>query len=344
MDTSKAELVQVRRIYGDGRHNAFTDLLFWKGHYYLTFRTAEAHGLPPNGDVLVLRSQDLHTWETCARFDTGGDDRDPKLVDAGDQLAVMFGTWYPRWGDGTRTIPGLSHDLISHVTLSRDGLCWSVPRQVYGGNYWLWRTLSTEEGYWCAAYHFPVQQDRDCRSIHLLHSPDLLNWTLRCVMKVGGGCGEPALYQPTPNTLHCVIRAESGTDHSWLGRSTAPYVEWTWHDLGVMIHAPAVRSVAGRWLVAGRSRVADLPLGIYPPESGHHTSLWEIRGEGVTHVLTVPSAGDCSYPGLAIGPEGEVVMSYYSQHERLPLPSQPPVPADVFLAHVRVLPRCSNSE
>jgi hypothetical protein len=56
----------------------------------------------------------------------------------------------------------------------------------------------------------------------------------------------------------------------------------------------------------------------------------------VTHLLTVPSAGDCSYPGLAIGPDGKAVMSYYSQHERLPLPEGMPVPADIFMAHFRV--------
>ena len=336
MDTSETVLLQIRRIYGDGRHNAFTDLLFWKGHYYLGFRTAEQHGLLPNGDVLVLRSRDLHTWEPCARFDTGGDDRDPKLVNAGDRLAVMFGTWVPRWGDGTRSIPGLSHDMISHVALSRDGLCWSVPRQVHGVNYWLWRTLATEEGYWCAAYHFPVRQDRDRRSIHLLHSPDLLNWTLRSVMKVGGGCGEAALYRPAPNTLHCILRAEGGTDHSWFGMSVEPYTEWTWHDLGVMIHAPVVLPIAGRWIVAGRSRAEDLPAEVRPSDSGHHTSVWEIGDRSATHLLTVPSAGDCSYPGLAIGPDGEAVMSYYSQHERMPLPEGMPVPADIFIAHFRV--------
>jgi hypothetical protein len=95
------ELLSIERLFADGYHNAFTDLMRWKGHYYLGFRTAQHHNMPPYGDVVLYRSEDLASWELCGRFDTGGDDRDPKLIDGGDRLGVVFGTWIPRWGDGT---------------------------------------------------------------------------------------------------------------------------------------------------------------------------------------------------------------------------------------------------
>jgi len=327
-----AELLDVKPLLADGYHNAFTDLLRWKDHYYVSFRTAQSHGMPPNGDVVVYRSPDLADWELCIRLDTGGDDRDPKLVDAGERLAVTFGTWIPRWGDGTRTVPNAPSDLVTHVAASEDGLCWAVPRQVYGVNYWLWRILPAEGGYYCAAYHFGRRDDRDMRTVHLLHSEDLFDWRLLCLMRSGGGCGEPALYQPEPGVMCCVVRTLEPRHHSWLGRSTRPYTEWDWTDLGVMVHAPAVLRVHGKWLVAGRSQEEDLPDGCCEASGSHHTSVWEIADRGAQHVLTVPSAGDCSYPGLALGSGGEVVMSYYSQHERLPLSGSRPTPSDVYLA------------
>jgi hypothetical protein len=116
-----AELLSIERVFADGYHNAFTDLMFWKDHYYLGFRTAQHHNMPPYGDVVLYRSEDTRSWELCGRFDTGGDDRDPKLIDGGDRLGVVFGTWIPRWGDGTRSIRGAEMDLISHVVTSRDG-------------------------------------------------------------------------------------------------------------------------------------------------------------------------------------------------------------------------------
>ena len=329
-----AKLLSLDTVYADGYHNAFTDLLKWKGHYYLTFRTSDTHGFPPNGDTVVMRSADLKSWETCAEISTGGDDRDPKLIDAGDHLGIVFGTWYPRWHDDS--IPNGPSDLISQVTLSRDGLCWCAPKQLYSPNYWLWRILPAEGAYYCAAYHFPIRSDYDKRTVHLLRSEDLYDWRLVCQMRIGGGPGEPVLYQPEPDALHCVARSVQPNNHSWLGKSAAPYTDWTWNCLDAMIHAPVVLKTGDEWIVAGRSQVCDLPEGTVEPDSGHHTSLWAIRNDKAEHLLTVPSAGDTSYCGLAFGPEGEVAMSYYSQHERMPLPKVPPTPADVFLARIEL--------
>ena len=334
-----AELLNITRVFADGYHNAFTDLLRWEDHYYLCFRTAQAHSVSPAGDVVIYRSEDLEDWELCVQFDTGGDDRDPKLIDAGDRIGVVFGTWFPRWGDRTWSVPNAEYDLVSHISASRDGTCWSAPRQVYGVNYWLWRILSTEEGFYCPAYHFARRDDRDMRTVHLLYSEDLFDWRLRGLMRSGGGCGEPVLYRPEPDSLHCIARTLEPRHHSWIGQSRAPYTEWAWSDLGVMIHAPVVLEMEGRWIVAGRSQEEDLPEGsyqMYGDQPSPHASVWEIMGTEVEHLLTVPSAVDCSYAGLAFGPEGEILMSYYSQHERLPLPSGPPTPADVFLARFRV--------
>ena len=331
------QLLDLQRVVHDGFHNAFTDLLRWKGHYYLAFRKAQEHGVAPPGEVVILRSADLTAWEDCARISTGGDDRDPKLIDAGDHLAIVFGTWFPRWADGS--LKGeVTHDLVSHVCVSRDGLIWSAPRQVYGVNYWLWRVFaSADEGFFCSAYHFPRRSSRTERSIHLLHSDDLFDWHLVGLMREGDGPGEPVLYQPGPGVLHCVIRREAPDHRTWLGRARAPYTEWEWNDMGVMIHAPVVIEIEGKWLVAGRSRPQDLPKGTVPADSGAHTSLWRITEEGLAeHLLTVPSGGDCSYCGFAQDPEGQLLMSYYSQHERLPLPAFPPTPADIFLARIRL--------
>ncbi|MBT4497516.1 MAG: hypothetical protein HOC74_07335 [Gemmatimonadetes bacterium] len=333
-----AELLSIERLFGDGYHNAFTDLKFWKGRYYLCFRTAQSHGVTDPGDVVVYRSADLEEWSPCARFDTGGDDRDPKLIDAGERLGVVFGTWFPRWGADGRSVRSLTHDLISHISVSRDGSCWSTPRQMYGVNYWMWRVLSAAEGFYCAAYHFGRRDDRDMRTVHLLFSQDLFDWRLKGLMRSGGGAGESVLFQSAPGELSCVTRTLEPNHHSWIGRSRKPYMEWEWEDLGVMIHAPVVLEMDGRWIVAGRSQEADLPAesfgrhGEHPTSAEHHTSVWTLEGNRAVHELTVPSNGDCSYAGLASGLDGEILMSYYSQHERLPLPTAPPAPADIFLA------------
>lgn len=334
-----AELLDLHCIYGDGRHNAFTDLLFWRGHYYVCFRAAENHGIEPPGDILIIRSADLQNWEICGHLYTGGDDRDPKLTDLGDRLAVTFGTWYPRWRKGSLPQESAPYDLITHVCFSHDGTSWSAPRQIWGPNYWLWRIFKDDkEGYLCPAYHFPARTlQKDTWSVHLLRSQDLLEWEFVAVMRAGCDGSEAALFRLEEDYLGCVLRAVEPQNHSWLGRSRAPYTEWEWQDLGVMIHAPVLLGMEDMWIVAGRSQPQDLPPGTVAADSGHHTSVWALTREGrLEHVLTVPSAGDCSYCGLAWGPKGEILMSYYSQHERLPLPQGQPTPADIFLARFRL--------
>lgn len=328
-------LTSVTRLFDDGYHNAFTDILRWNDHYYVSYRTAQHHSMPPNGDVVIYRSADLVDWELCGRFDTGGDDRDPKLIDAGDRLGVVFGTWIPRWGDGTRSIRNVETDLISHVAVSRDGKTWGAPRQIYGLNYWMWRILSDQDGFYCAGYHFPVRAERDRRSVDLMFSDDLFEWKRIGQIRIGGSPGEPVLFRTNDKTLRCVIRTEQPDDHSWIGEAREPYENWNWTDLGVMIHAPVVLHVGDRWICAGRSKGEHLPVDAIPEDPdgrSHHTSVWDITDSRAEHILTVPSAGDCSYCGLAHGPDGDVVMSYYSQHERFPLPSDRPTPADVYLA------------
>jgi len=47
---------EIRKIYSDGGHNAFTDMEYWKGHYYVAFRNAGGHARPGDyGDILVIR-------------------------------------------------------------------------------------------------------------------------------------------------------------------------------------------------------------------------------------------------------------------------------------------------
>ena len=58
-----SELVSLQRVVADGYHNAFTDLTYWQGHYYLGYRHAQTHAVDPPGDVIILRSADLTDWE-----------------------------------------------------------------------------------------------------------------------------------------------------------------------------------------------------------------------------------------------------------------------------------------
>ena len=96
----------MKKIYSDGRHNAFTDMEYWKGYYYVTFQNAGGHAVPGDyGDILVIRSQNLKGWNVCVRLSSGDDhdDRGLAFLDMGDELGVFFGSSFSK-------VPGEEQD------------------------------------------------------------------------------------------------------------------------------------------------------------------------------------------------------------------------------------------
>src|SRR3954465_3791807 len=85
-------LVSGEKIWDQGKHNAFTDLVRWRGKWYCTFREADAH-VGGDGKLRVLESADGKAWEPIALIaEQGIDLRDPKLsVTPKDQLMISAG-------------------------------------------------------------------------------------------------------------------------------------------------------------------------------------------------------------------------------------------------------------
>ena len=71
--------LEVRKVFANGKHNAFTAMRRFKGDLWLAFRSGDAHN-SPTADVLVLRSKDGREWQQAHTFDVAKDDRDPQMV------------------------------------------------------------------------------------------------------------------------------------------------------------------------------------------------------------------------------------------------------------------------
>ena len=114
--------------------------------------------------------------------------------------------------------------------------------------------------------------------------------------------------------------AKPGSRHAIAYVSEPPYLSWRRISLKTMIHAPAVRRVGEDWIVAGRYIDGEMerPNLQYPdsPHSGHRfgTRLWIVNDQtgALTQAVTLPSWGDCSYPGIVQTPQGDLLVAYYS--------------------------------
>jgi len=370
------ELTDLSCAARTGRHCAFSSLLLWHGTLYLAYREASTHGIYPPGKIVLLRAalpvdNTMPQWTVQQTFHTGGDDRDPKLFDAGPYgIGIVWGTYYPRWPESWSAHPVLrakETDLISHVVLSRDGQAWSTPQQMFRPNYWVWSVLYVEDDlqapFYAAAYQAGGGGPIDLsHSIHCLQSADARLWwydSLIVPETYGRNSlpSEPALaLLDDVGTLGCVVRQEKLPLCVLVGQERKGTRKWTIQKGKTScVHAPALINIGDTWILGGRKLVFDAPAirnvvtpskyGTTPEKVTTATmSLWEFDwDDGMSKpLLTLPSWGDCSYPGLVWDDANQVLWcAYYSQHAHMrEIESQvidmEPHPADIYVAKITV--------
>jgi len=64
----------------DGAHNSNTDLIYWRGAFYLVHASSPWHFASEKCRLVIWRSEDARHWERLAELNVPGEDiRDPSL-------------------------------------------------------------------------------------------------------------------------------------------------------------------------------------------------------------------------------------------------------------------------
>jgi hypothetical protein len=300
------ELVSVQKIWDQAPHNAFTDLIRWKGNWYCVFREGKAH-VSPDGALRVLKSKDGAAWISAARIThPTADLRDAKITVTPDKRLMLSGA-------GAMHPPSeFKHQ--SFAWFSKNGMDWSEPVVIGDPNMWLWRTtwdrrIAYSVGYATAGRQFT----------RLYHSKDGAKFdTLVDNFFDRDYPNEHSLLFLKDGTAYCLLRRDLKGASGQLGISKRPYANWLWKDLGTRIGGPHLlrlpdgRIVAAVRLYDGKVRTS---LCWLDPEAGK-----------ITEFLPFPSGGDTSYPGM-VWHEGQLWVSYYSSHEGK---------TNIYLARVKI--------
>ncbi len=300
-------VLSVNRIWDNGAHCAFTDLARFRGRWFCVFREAGSHA-GSRGRVRILESRDGRTWRSAALLSESGVDlRDPKLsvTPWRSLMLVMGGTPAPSRRKAGRQ---------PRVSFSQDGRTWSRPRTVLSPGDWLWRVT------WHRSHAFGVSyrvESPRLWTIALHESADGVTYRRVCPLVVPGKPNETTVRFHASGRAVALVRREGGDAFGWIGTSGAPYTRWTWRSAGRRIGGPNFILVpgAGTW-AAGREYGRAGPV----------TVIARMGRSSLRPVLTLPSGGDCSYPGLAWC-RGILWVSYYSSHEGR---------TSIYLARVRL--------
>lgn len=325
----RPKILEVKKIWDKGKHNAFTDLIRWRGKWYCVFREADGH-VGGDGQLRVLESADGKAWEGVGLVaEEGIDLRDPHLSITPDgRLMIVAGGSVYR---GTTTIMGRQ----PRVSFSPDGRKWTPPKRVLTEEEWLWRVTWHEGKAYGVSYNAAARQTKEAKEAAKSNRPvstEPAAWKLKLVVSTDGvkydlitHLGVPG--HPSETTLRflpdgemmAMVRRNGGNYKGWIGTSRPPYKEWKWHETKQRFGGPNfIRLPDGSLWASSR-------LYRSPPE-GPATALARMGRDRYEPVLTLPSGGDTSYAGM-VWHDGILWMSYYSSHEGK---------ASIYLAKVRL--------
>lgn len=295
-----AKLLDVKKIWDKSAHNAFTDLLFHDGTWYCVFREAQAH-VSQDGAIQVLTSSDGEHWVSTARVTMPEIDlRDPKISVAPDGRLCLCAAGFRHRNAGEE-----SAAFYSYLWYSRDGRNWGDTIPIGELNHWIWRIVwHKQTGY---GVGYTKELDRLHARLYKTEDGRAFTTVVPDMFPNQGYVNETALVFLPNNDALCVIRRDTAdSSHALLGKASPPYQDWTFEKLGLRLGGPQMLQLPdGRIVVAGRFN--------------GKTQLWWLDSAAfkLTEILTLPSGGDTSYPGMVFQ-DGKLWISYYSSHEEKP--------------------------
>ncbi|MCI0377154.1 MAG: hypothetical protein L0215_06095 [Gemmataceae bacterium] len=311
LTTGDVELAEpVAKIWDQGAHNAFTDLLHWQDRWLCVFREGTGHAAGA-GTIRVLTSVDGKKWTSAALIESKGVDlRDPHVCVTPDgRLLLCGGAALPPTRDPVT-------DHYSFVAFSKNPSDWTAPARVCDSWQWLWRVTWHKRRAYGVAYQWnPKEKGKYTASLY--QSKDAVKFDKVTDFKV------PQTTEATlrfdDDVMLCLQRRDGDPKTALLGRSKAPYEQWDWKDLGSYYGGPNfIQAPDGRWWACGRMIDKGKPQTV--------VCALEVKAGKLTPALTLPSGGDNSYAGL-VWHDNLLWISYYSSHEGK---------AAIYLAKVRV--------
>lgn len=306
----KLNCESIVEVSSRAEHSAFCDLLLFKGVLIACYRQATNH-VSDDGriETVVISAQGKLQHRQRIQFPQV-DLRDPKLSIMPNGKILLFA--YARHS-ATETRKRFTQAVCWS---SENGQTWSSARYFGPKNWWLWRLTWQDDKAYGFAYN------RNQQRIDLYGGLPYSNFD--CIVKGAlsrdkhgfGYPNESDIYFDKKGTLHALVRRDADSYSALYGTSSFPYTRFSWHDLGCYIGGP-------KWIAletnattnAYKSPVQFLVGGRSIEKRKLKTLIWHFDSEKkqLKSLLTLPSAGDNSYPGLVMQ-NSTLYALYYSSH------------------------------
>jgi hypothetical protein len=320
-------VTRARRIFSDGKHNAFTGIASLAGRTFVGFRSGTTH-MTLDGAVRVIASADMEAWDVVAEkrhpeFDL----RDAKMVTFKDAVMVFF---------GARGKTGLQQSMMCKST---EGTHFSDPVVLKGvpPKHWLWCACPCGDVLYGTAYG----TDKGEYGVGLYRSGDGQAWEKVTDFPVTGN--ETFIDFDRAGVLWALVRDDHRGCIPTLCTAEPPYTKFrSVTRLPMRLQGPMLKRLDGGCVIACRQWEP-------PGRRNLRTDLfWLEDGHELRRIRSLPSGGDTSYAGWLDLGGGRAALSYYSSHEhKMDEPhandaafakdgahAEHSTPADIFLADI----------
>lgn len=305
--------IKVFKIWDEGGHQAFTDLIRFKNTFYCSFREGESHvAAGSSGKIRVLKSADGLKWESAVLLEIKDLDlRDPKLsVTPDGRLMITLAGAVFKDGIPTVMVPMSSFSDKNGANFSVPVKCVLDPA-IKPTEDWIWRvTWHKGVGY---GVNYQLKENAKDRStlgkdawvLYLMKTTDGINFQNVKRLEVENLPNESTIRFDKDGKMYILIRREAGDRMGVLASSTAPYSSWSYTSLPYRLGGP-------NFIFLEKDR---LLMGTRVYGEGATTAIYttDLKGN-IIKSLSLPSSGDTSYPGMLLK-DNKLWVSYYSSHE-----------------------------
>ena len=301
-NSSICKILSVKKVYDVQRHCAFSDLIKWKGNWYLVFRASDDHAYTQNGTIEVLKSSDGSVWEPEISYESAEKDlRDPKFDINNNQLIV--------YAQGVKFNSDKTVNFQQGVIIEAEKTEFNriVPYDLNYGfpAYWPWRFSKLDNVSYAIGYN------QSPKVLKIVETKDFKDFVDVCDLSYIQKTPSEGTLRFNNNKCYALIRR---TGPTILGISNiADLCNFKWIELPMIgLGGPNFLVYDNNTLIiSGR----DYLTKDYSYGNGR-TSLfiYKIKENKTYRIATLPSGGDTGYPGLYLN-NNQLWISYHSTHE-----------------------------
>lgn len=293
-------LETVEVIWEKDEHAAFTDLIATPQGLMATFRAADSHERGQDGTIRVICQNEKNRWDCCVNLALHGFDlRDPKIsyTPEGELMLLC----------GAVEKSGMRYPC---VFFSKNGRKWGQPNLIASlPGEWIWRLTWKDSQAWGISYKADPANLKDPWQATLFKTSDGLDYEKVTALEVDDLYPNEGTLRFEGDTMLALLRAQKT---GFTGKSTPPYTDWEWKPLGERLGGPNFLILKDGTKIASSRKLFFSEEGELIDEKVIVARLDD--KEGLSPLFTLPSSGDCSYPGMV--EQGKMLyISYYSSHE-----------------------------